>query len=138
MPKTGLILNAFWFMINVIGMIRNIIIRQDSAFWSEIEGIRLQYDIVFGLLSLYLVICIVVLAIRGKYVNYLFFIGNGILAITYLLSLLVSAVYLRGHVSISEFIMINVYNIPFVIVGFSFWVWHYRQVNITLPSTRAV
>ena len=119
----GIYANIIWFAIVIFGLSGAAFWRHNSTEWASMADSRLVYNLVYGLVAMYLIVATVGLIIKRKW-GYVFAVSaNAMLALISIGLLLASLVMARPTLSVQEIVQINSSNLLAGLVSLCFCVW---------------
>lgn len=119
----GIYANITWYTLVIVGLINAGYYRHTSHDWRGMTESRLNYDLLFGSLVIFLVICIIGLFRKKKWGYYLAVSANATLTISPICVLVVTLVMTYQELSILDIFQINSENLITGAISLVFWVW---------------
>ncbi len=119
----GIYANIVWYAIIVYGLVGAAVHRHSSADWEGMADARMNYDLVFGGLALYLIVSAVGLMLKRKWGYLLAVSANATLALAPMAVLIASLVIVFPALSVIEVLQSNLVNLVLGVVSLGFWIW---------------
>ncbi len=114
-------------MLIISDLIYDAIQRYTSTEWSKMTDVRLNYDLVFSVLVLFLVACVYGLFTKQKWGYSFAMSANGILVAISLASFLISLHLFLTDISLLEIFDMNLVNLSVSVISFCFCILLYRS-----------
>jgi hypothetical protein len=112
--------NIAWYAVTVFGLFGAAIFRHNSADWEGMSYVRISYDIVYGLLALYLIICTIGLILKRKW-GYIFAVSaNATLTLVPMAIFFASLIMVLPALNFLSLLKINMTNLLYGIISLSF------------------
>ena len=115
--------NTIWYAAILVGLVNAAFHRHNETDWQGMSDVRSNYDILYGALGLYLVVCIVGLLFKKNWGLSAAIYANAALAFIPLGIFLVSIFLLMPDINFIQILTINLSNLLVGIVSFVFWLW---------------
>jgi uncharacterized membrane protein len=119
----GIYANITWYAFMVFGLISAGYKRHTSQEWESMADVRFNYDLLFGSLVIFLVVCIVGLFNRKKWGYKLAVSANATLTILPITALIVTLAVTYQELGFIKILEINTINLLTGFVSLIFWVW---------------
>lgn len=119
----GIYANVLWFIFLIFSLIVTAFQRYTSIEWTEKSDVRMNYDILYGSLAIFLAICVFGLLSKHKW-GYSFSVtANATLTMLPLGIFIVSIYLVLPDIGFFELLKINMGNLVVGVVSLCFWVW---------------
>jgi len=115
--------NIIWYAAILLGLIGAALNRHSNADWESMPDVRGNYDALYGILGLYLVLCIVGLVSKKSWGYSVTVSANATLSMLPLSIFAPSLFMLMPDISFVEVLNINLSNLVVGFVSLILWVW---------------
>ncbi|MCG7899777.1 MAG: hypothetical protein JAY85_15145 [Candidatus Thiodiazotropha weberae] len=119
----ALYVNAIWFVILIVGLIGAAVQRHTSLDWSEMSDVRMNYDLLYGSLAIYLAISVYGLLAKRNWGYSLSVAANATLTVMPLAIFVASMFLVYPDVGFIELLKISMGNLAVGFISLCFWVW---------------
>lgn len=119
----GIYANITWYAFIVFGLLSAGYNRHTSKEWERVADVRLNYDLLFGTLLIFLVVCIVGLFNRKKWGYKMAVSTNATLTILPVTALIVTLPMTYQELGLLKILEINAINLLIGLVSLVFWIW---------------
>ena len=114
--------NIVWFTAIIIGLVGAAFSRRIRPIWESMDDVRANYDVLYGILGILLIICIVGLILKKHWGYFAATYANAIFTILPIAIFFTSLVLLIMDLTFMEILCINLSNISVGIGSLVFWV----------------
>ena len=126
--------NIIWYVCILIGLGFAALNRHNSSDLGNMTDVRYNYDVLYGLLGIYLVVCIAGLLLKKRWGYSIAVTANAIFSLLPIGILLASLYMLLPDLSFIELLEINLTNIVVGVISLVFWVWllksHIKEIYL--------
>ena len=126
--------NIIWYVCILIGLGFAALNRHNSSDWGNMTDVRNNYDVLYGFLGIYLVVCIAGLLLKKSWGYSIAVTANAIFSLLPIGILLASLYMLLPDLSFIELLEINLTNIVVGVISLVFWVWllksHIKEIYL--------
>ncbi len=114
--------NTIWLAVIILGLVGAALNRRSGPDWESMPDVRTNYDFLYGIIGIYLVVCIVGLVSKKKWGYSATIFANAILSIIPLGIFSATLFMLMPDISFIEILNINLGNLAVGLVSLVFWV----------------
>jgi len=122
--------NIVLFIVVLYGLLGSAITRLNSSFWQDMGSVKTEYDVVWLLFSVWLVITIYGLLKKKPWAYVHTLSINAVLAFVPLLLLIVASAMLWQEIDLIQTLKSIIYELAVSFVAFVFWLILYKSSNV--------